>query len=140
MMKKIMMGKQKTKVAVIICSMLFLFLCMYGIKANAMDVASYTYEGVTYTGSITYYGVSGPSGYYELALRANQVTNQLFESITLKNGAGTNKPAITALTRNSRTALAQTPVFAGNVYTMKGYYYYVVTSSTGMEYTFSVTR
>ncbi len=140
MMKKIMMGKQKTKVAVIICSMLFLFLCMYGIKTNAMDVISQTYEGVTYTGSITYYGVSGPSGYYEMVLRANSTPNQLFESVTLKNGAGKDNTAITALTRNSRTASAQTPVFAGNVYTMKGYYYYVVTSSTGNEYTFSTSR
>lgn len=140
MMKKIMMGKQKTKVAVIICSILFLFLCMYGIKTNAMDVASQKYENVTYTGSITFYGTGGPTGYYEMVLRASSTPNQLFESVTLKNGSGTNKPAITALARNSITVSAQTPVFEGKIYTMNGYYYYSVTSSTGKEYTFSVTR
>lgn len=140
MMKKIMMGKQKTKVAVIICSMLFLFLCMYGIKTNAMDVASRTYESVTYTGSITYYGVSGPSGYYEMVLRATSTPNQLYENVRLKSGSGENKPAISALTENSRTASAQTPVFAGNVYTMNGYFYYSLTSSTGTKYKFSESR
>lgn len=138
MMRK--MGKQKTKATAVILSMLFMFMCMYGVRAKAMDVISQTYEGVSYTGSITYYNASGPSGYYEMVLRANQTPNQLFESITLKNGSGTNKPTITALTRNSRTASAQTPVFVGNDYTMKGYYYYVVTSKTGNEYTFSTSR
>lgn len=138
MMRK--MRKQKTKVTAVILSMLFLFLCMYGIRAKAMDVASQTYERVTYTGSITFYGTGGPTGYYKLVLSANGENNQLFESVTLKNDSGANKPTITALTRNSRTASAQTPVFVGNDYTMKGYYYYVVTSSTGKDYTFSVTR
>lgn len=133
-----MMGKQKTKVAVIICSMLF--LCMYGIKAKAMDVASRTYEGVTYTGSITYYGVSGPSGYYRLELRANRASMQLYESVTLKSGTGQNKDAIAATAQNSMIVAAQTPMFAGDVYTTHGYYYYAVINSAGHEHTFNVTR
>lgn len=133
--------KQKIKATAVILSILFIFMCMYGIKSNAMDVTSQTYEGVTYTGSITYYGVSGPSGYYELVLRASITTPQeLYENVTLKSGTGEDKPTIVALTQNSKTALAQTPTFAGNIYTTYGYYYYSVISSTGRTYRFSVTR
>lgn len=134
------MRKQKIKVVAIICSMLFLFMCMYGIKANAMDVASQTYEGVTYTGSITFYGTGGPTGYYELVLRASTTPKELYEYVRLKSGLGNNKPVISAMANNSKTVSAQTPIFEGNDYTMKGYYYYSVKSSTGKDYTFSVTR
>lgn len=132
--------KQKTKATAVILSILFIFMCMYGIKANAMDVTSQTYEGTTYTGSITYYGVSGPSGYYELVLRASIMPKELNEYVRLKSGSGADKPAISAMTRNSRTASAQTPTFVGNDYTTYGFYYYSVTSSTGNTYSFSVTR
>lgn len=138
MMRK--MRIQKIKATAVILSMLFLFLCMYGIKAKAMDVASQTYEGVTYTGSITYYGVSGPSGYYRLELRANRASMQLYESVTLKSGTGQNKDTVAATAQNSTIVAAQTPTFAGNVYTTHGYYYYAVINSAGHEHTFNVTR
>ncbi len=79
MMKK--MTKQKTKATAVILSILFIFMCMYCIKANAMDVASQTYEGVTYTGSITYYGEWGPSGHYKMELSANRASMQIYESV-----------------------------------------------------------
>lgn len=132
--------KQKIKATAVILSILFIFMCMYGIKANAMDVASQTYENVTYTGSITYYGVSGPSGYYELALRASITPKYLYENVTLKSGSGVNQPEISALAYNSKAVSAQTPTFVGNDYTTHGYYYYSVISSTGNSYKFSITR
>ena len=137
---KFMMKKQKTKAMAVVLSILFIFMCMYGIKANAMDVASQTYEGTTYTGSITYYNVSGPSGYYELALRASIMPKELYEYVRLKSGSGEDKPIISAMANNSKAVSARTPTFVGNDYTTHGYFFYSVTSSTGNTYRFSVTR
>lgn len=134
------MQKQKTKAMAVILSMLFMFMCMYGIKANAMDVASQKYENVTYTGSITFYGTGGPTGYYELAIRASIAPNELYEYVRLKSGSGENKPVISGIARNSMSLSLRTPVFVGDDYTMKGYFSYRVTSSTGNQYTFSTTR
>ncbi|MCM1288510.1 MAG: hypothetical protein NC240_09395 [Clostridium sp.] len=135
-----MMKKQKTKAIAMIFSMLLLFICMYNIKTNAMDVTSATYEGVTYTGSITYYGAGGPSGYYELVLKASATPNELYEYVKLKSGSGSDKDPISGIARNSKSLSLQTPVFVSNAYTTKGYFFYSVVSSSGQKYTFSSTR
>lgn len=109
------------------------------IQTNAKTTATLTRDSTTFTGSINYTTVAGPSGYYTLKLTSSLSAKYLYESVTLKSSLGVERPSITASGSNTTSVSATTGTFADGYYTTNGYYYYSVTSSKGNDYTFSTT-
>lgn len=115
------------------------FVSICEIQAKAKDMATLTRDSTTFTGSINYTTIAGPAGYYTLKLSSSRSADYLYENVTLKSSLGVARPVITASGSNTTSVSATTGQFADGYYTMNGYYYYLVTTSNGNDYTFSTT-
>lgn len=118
---------------------IIIFTCINTTEANAVTIATLNRDSTTFTGTNVYTGVSGPMGYYTLTIKSNRISDRLYEDVTLKSSGGVNRPSIIASGYNTSSVSTKTSNFADGYYTMKGYYYYTVTSYLGNDYTFSVT-
>ncbi|MBO5260769.1 MAG: hypothetical protein J6A82_00745 [Coprococcus sp.] len=132
--------KKKVMPIIVTIGMIVAMLFACHIQANAMNVISQTFDSTTYTGSITYTTVAGPSGYYTMALSSGRTANRLYESVSLKSSGGVTRPSISGSGSNTSYVSARTGTFSDGYYTTKGYYYYSVTTHKGNDYTFSTTK